>query len=81
MNASIAKNQKYDKNSSGNVVKSEIMLNQKLAEELHKSITRKFEKPKDYSSFKGNIWGAYLADIQFIYALLIFIVNMLGFSL
>ena len=88
----MAKNQKYDryqsrlesvvyiffdKNSLGNGVKSEITLNQELAEELHKSFTRKFEKRKDYSSFKGNIWGIDLVDIQFIYALLIIIVNML----
>ena len=34
--------------------------NQQLAEKLHIPITRKFKKRKVYSSFKDNIWGAYL---------------------
>ena len=38
--------------------------NQQLVEELHKSIIKKFEKRKVYAAFKGNIWGADLADIQ-----------------
>ena len=45
-------------------IKSEIMSNQQLAEELRKSIIRKFEKPKVYPSFKDKIWGADLADMQ-----------------
>ena len=40
--------------------------NEKLAEELHKPIIRKFKKRKAYSAFKGNIWGADLADMQLI---------------
>ena len=36
---------------------------QKLAEELHKPITRKLEKRKLYSSFKDSICGADLADM------------------
>ena len=40
--------------------------NQQFAEELHKSIIRKFKKRKEYSAFKGNIWGADLADMQLI---------------
>ena len=40
--------------------------NEKLAEELHKPITRKFKKRKVYSTFKDNIWGADLADMQLI---------------
>ena len=32
--------------------------NQKLANELHKPITRKFKKRKKHSSYKDNIWGA-----------------------
>ena len=35
-----------------------------LAEELHKPIIWKIEKHKTYLSFKGNIWGADLADMQ-----------------
>ena len=40
--------------------------NEKLAEELHKPITRNFKKRKVYSTFKDNIWGADLADMQLI---------------
>ena len=39
---------------------------EQLAEELHKSIIKKFKKRKVYSAFKGNIWGADLADMQLI---------------
>ena len=35
-----------------------------LANELHKPIIRKFKKRKVYSSFRDNIWGVYLADMQ-----------------
>ena len=35
-----------------------------LADELHKSVIKKFNKRKVYSQFKDNIWGADLADIQ-----------------
>ena len=40
--------------------------NEQLAEELHKPIIRQFKKRKVYSSFKDNIWGADLADMQSI---------------
>ena len=33
---------------------------------MHFPITKKFEKRKVYSSFKDNIWGADLADMQLI---------------
>ena len=42
------------------------MPNQELANELHKPIIRKFKKRKSYSSFKYNIWGVDLADMQLI---------------
>ena len=45
---------------SGNEIKE----NQQLANELHKPIIRKFKKSKVYSSFKDNIWGVNLADMQ-----------------
>ena len=35
-----------------------------LADELHKSIIRKFNKRKVYSQFRDNIWGVDLADMQ-----------------
>ena len=38
--------------------------NEQLAEELHKSIIRRFKKRKVYSTFKDNIWGVDLADMQ-----------------
>ena len=40
------------------------MPNQQLANELHKPIIRKFKRRKVYSSFKDNIWGVDLADMQ-----------------
>ena len=40
--------------------------NQKLAEELHKPIIKKFEKRKVHAAFKDNIWGADLADMQLL---------------
>ena len=42
------------------------MSNQQIADELHKPIIRKLKTRKAYSSFKDNIWGADLADIQLI---------------
>ena len=54
----------FDKKSSGNDARSEIIPKQQLAEELHKSIIRKIEKRKVCSSFKYNIQGADLADMQ-----------------
>ena len=38
----------------------------KFADELHKPIIRKFNKRKVYSSFKDNIWGVDLADMQLL---------------
>ena len=65
--------------------------NEKLAEELYKSIIKNFLKRTIYSGFKDNIWGADLADMQliikfnkdldFYYVLLIFFMNMLGLFL
>ena len=48
----------FHKKTSGGAVKSKIMQNQQLAEELHKPIVRKFEKRKVHSSFIDNIWVA-----------------------
>ena len=38
--------------------------NKILAEELHKPVTKKFDKRKVYSQFRDNIWGINLADTQ-----------------
>ena len=51
----------YDKKSSGSgITKS----NYQLADELYEPIIRKFKKRKIYSSFRDNIWGVDLADMQ-----------------
>ena len=52
----------FDKKSSGSGIANEP--NYQLASELHKPIIRKLKKRKVYSSFRDNIWGADLADIQ-----------------
>ena len=59
----------FDKKSKRrgiNKENKEDFLNSELANELHKSIIRKFKKTKVYSSFKDNIWGVDLADMQLI---------------
>ena len=53
----------FDKKSSGSGITA-IKPNYQLANELHKRIIRKFKKRKVYSSFKENIWGIDLADMQ-----------------
>ena len=40
--------------------------NEQLAEELHKPTIRKFKKRKVYSTFKDNIWGVDLAEMQLL---------------
>ena len=35
-----------------------------LADELHKSVIKKFNKRKVYSQFKDNVWGVDLEDMQ-----------------
>ena len=69
-------------------MKNQIKQHQQLAEELNKTIIRKFKKRTVYSTFRYNIWGADLADMQlirkfnkgirFLSHVLIFIANMLG---
>ena len=60
----------FDKKSSKNGVdaslanKSTTEPNDRLANELHKQIIRKFKRRKVYSSFRHNIWGVDLADMQ-----------------
>ena len=56
----------FDKKSTGSGIKNKIKQNQQLANELHKPIIRKFKKRKVYVSFKGNVWGLDLADMQLI---------------
>ena len=73
------------------ILEYENISNKELAEELQKSIIRKFKKRKVHSLFIGNIWEADLADLQLIskfnkgfrlfYVLLTFIANMHGLFL
>ena len=63
--------------------------NEQLAEKLHKSIIRKFRKRRVYSTFKDNIWGADLVDMQliskftftFLLCVIDILANMLGLFL
>ena len=52
----------FDKKSKGSGITNES--NYQLANELHKPIIRKFKKRKVFSSFRDNIWGVDLADMQ-----------------
>ena len=52
----------FDKKSKGSGIINEP--NYQLANELHKPIIRKFKKRKVYSSFRDNIWGVDLANMQ-----------------
>ena len=56
----------FSKNSSGSGARIEIISNLQLAEELQEPIAWKFEKWKVYSTFKDNILGDNLADMQLI---------------
>ena len=69
-----------DKKSSGSGLANKE--NIQLANELHKPIIRKFNKRKVYSSFKDNIWGVDLADMQLLskfnkgYRFLLFVIDI-----
>ena len=52
----------FDTKSKGGGIINE--LNYHLANELHKPIIRIFQKRNIYSSFRDNIWGTDLADMQ-----------------
>ena len=57
----------FDKKSTGSgfkKLKNTASNSSILADELHKPITRKFNKRKVYSQFKDNIWGVDLSDMQ-----------------
>ena len=55
----------FDKKSQGNRL-SNNKENVQLANELHKPIIKTFNKRKVYPSFKDNIWGVDLADMQLL---------------
>ena len=52
----------FDKKSSGSGAATEP--NYQLANELHRQIIRKIKRQKVYLSFRDNIWGVDLADMQ-----------------
>ena len=52
----------FDKKSCGSGIANEP--HYQLVDEPHKSIIRKLKKRKVYSSFRDNIWGIGLADMQ-----------------
>ena len=52
----------FDKKSSGSGVDAEP--NYQLANKLHRQNYRNFKRQKVYPSFRDNIWGVDLADIQ-----------------
>ena len=59
----------FDKTLKGSGLKENqgnFLQNSQLANKLHKPIIRKFKKRKVYSSFKDNIWGVALVDMQLI---------------
>ena len=77
----------FDEKSSGSGIANEP--NYQLANELHKPIIKNFKKRKVYSSsFRDNIWGVDVADMQSLskyylkisiyYVQLICLVNMHG---
>ena len=55
----------FDKKSSGGMIANNEE-NIQLANDLNKPIFRKFKKRKLYSSFRDNIWGVDLADMQLL---------------
>ena len=55
----------FDSKVSGSGAKH-IPQYEQLANELHKPIIRKFKKRRVYSTFKYNIWGVDLADMQLL---------------
>ena len=55
----------FDKKSQGSGLVNNIE-NIQLADKLHKPIITKFKKRKVHSSFRDNVWGIDLADMQLL---------------
>ena len=55
-----------NKTRSGEITtgKAGVSVNEQLAEELHKLVTKKFKRRKVYARFKDNIWTADLVEIE-----------------
>ena len=56
----------FDKKSVGGAFENKLVSDQELAAELHKPITRKFQKHRLSLSFKGNTWEVDLAGMPLI---------------
>ena len=56
----------FDKKTSHSGIKKGYISSKELAEKLHKTIIRKFQKRKLHSSFIDNVWSTDLADMQLI---------------
>ena len=41
-----------------------VIVNEELAQELHKPVIKKFKRRKVYASFNDNIWTADLAEMR-----------------
>ena len=44
--------------------RTEINVNEQLAEDLHKPVIKNFKRRKVYARFKDNIWAANLAEME-----------------
>ena len=55
-----------EQRANKSAIKDKIISNQQSVDELHKSIIIRFKKRKVQSSFKGNICGADLINMQLI---------------
>ena len=53
----------FDKKSKGSGITTN-EFNYQLANELHKPVIKIFKKRKVYSSFKDNLWGVDLGDME-----------------
>ena len=61
-----------------------VIVNEILAEEIHKPAIKKFKRRKAYARFKYNMWGHYLLRIKLLkiyYAWCIFSLNIDGLKL
>ena len=52
--------------TSASSIKNQSVSSKELAEELHKPVTRRFNKRKIHYPFVDKIWGAYIADMKLI---------------
>ena len=50
----------------GKKIGSRVSVNEKLAEELHKPIIKKFKRTKVYAIFKANIWAADITEMGWL---------------